>query len=178
MRLFIATWPPTDIIEQLSMLPRDDTMRARWTRPEQWHVTLRFVGKVRDGELAPLTEAIDRAAGATPPPVAVLGPATECFGRHILHAPVAGLEPLAQSIVAATAAFGVAPRDEPFNGHVTLARTRRSRGGRPRGADLRALAGVEIAGRWTVNEICLVRSHRGPGGSRYEVVHEATVGTS
>ena len=176
MRLFIATWPPAAIVERLAELPRDETLRARWARPDQWHVTLRFVGKIRGESLPALVGALEGVAASLPAVEAVMGPATESFGRHILHVPVAGLEQVAAAVTEATASFGVTPRDEPFSGHITLARTRRSRGGRPRGADLRSLAGTTIDGRWTVGEICLVRSHPDPGGSRFEVLHAVELG--
>ena len=175
MRLFIATWPPATIIETLASIERDPDLRARWTRPDQWHITLRFVGKIKPGELDALTAAIDCAAAGARPAEAVLGPRTECFGRHILHVPVAGLDDLAAAVIAETAEFGASLKDEPFAGHLTLARTRRSRGGRPRGADLRRLAGAPVGGRWPVREICLVRSQPDPGGIRYEVIHEVVL---
>lgn len=176
MRLFIATWPPPPIAERLAGLPREESVRARWTRPEQWHVTLRFVGRLADDtELPALEQALDRAGAQSGPAVARLGPQTACFGRHILHVPVAGLEATAAAVVAETAAFGAALKDEPFNGHITLSRTRRSRGGRPRGADLRPLAGQPVEGEWPVREICLVHSHPDRGGSRYEVIHQVAL---
>ena len=43
-RLFIAVWPPPDVVEQVAALPRPPVAGLRWTEPEQWHVTLRFLG--------------------------------------------------------------------------------------------------------------------------------------
>ena len=143
----------------------------RWTGPEQWHVTLRFLGEV-DGEAVPVARAAFRGISVEESVTAELGPATGRFGRRVLHAPVAGLETLAAATVVATAGVGKAPDTRPFAGHITLARARDRRG-----VDLRPLAGVPLAGRWTVGEARLVASElSGSGPARYEVVETLPVG--
>lgn len=164
MRAFVAVWPPPDVVESLAGLPRPEVGGLRWTTPEQWHVTLRFLGEVEE-EAA--TEAFDSIV-ASGPVSAELGPVTGRFGRRILHVPVSGLEGLAAATVAATAGIGHPPEDRRFAGHITLARARH-----PRGVELRPLAGAPIAGRWVVPEITLVASRLGGAvdrGARYEVV--------
>jgi RNA 2',3'-cyclic 3'-phosphodiesterase len=137
----------------------------RWTGPEQWHLTLRFLGEVEGADLT-ATRAAFRGISVKGRVTAELGPSTGRFGRRVLHAPVAGLEALAEATVEATAAVGKAPDTRPFAGHITLARARERRG-----VDLRALAGVPLAGKWTVGEVVLVASHlSGSGPARYEVV--------
>ena len=162
MRLFVAVWPPPRVIEALAALPRPDVAGLRWTSPEQWHVTLRFLGDADEGAAVDAFRRIvfEREVEAT------LGPATGRFGRRVLHVPVHGLEEVAAATVAATAGVGRPPDSRPFAGHVTLARAR----GR-RGVDMRPLAGVAVSGSWTVGELTLVASHLGGNKpSRYEVV--------
>lgn len=162
MRLFVAVWPPAEIIERLNGLERPDVDGLRWTTADQWHVTLRFLGDADDGAAK---EAFGRMS-AGGPTTAELGPVTGCFGRRVLHVPVAGLKELAAAAVVATADVGTAPDSRPFTGHVTLARARERRG-----VDLRPLAGMAVTGRWEVGEVTLVASHLGGRGpSRYEVV--------
>lgn len=166
MRLFVAVWPPPEVVETLAELPRSASEALRWTTPEQWHVTLRFLGEVADPDavlaalgrvdLAPMTGT-----------VAELGPATACFGRHVLQAPVGGLEALAAAVLVGTAEVGIPP-GASFSGHVTLARARGA--GRRRHADLRPLAGVAVSARWLVTEVTLVASTLGDRGSRYRVL--------
>ena len=50
MRLFVAAWPPPEVVASLAALPRPDVAGLRWTRPDQWHVTLRFLGHVEGVE--------------------------------------------------------------------------------------------------------------------------------
>ncbi len=164
MRAFVAVWPPPDVVESLHSLHRPQLGGLRWTTPEQWHVTLRFLGEV-DAEAA--SKAFD-AIVAYGPVVAEIGPATGRFGRRILHVPVSGLDGLAAATVAATAGIGNPPESRRFAGHITLARARH-----PRGVELRPLAGAPIAGRWVVPEVTLVASRLGAavdGGARYDIV--------
>lgn len=168
MRLFVAVWPPPTVVEAVAAVtsalrtaggPAVDQLR--WTAPEQWHVTLRFLGR------ADLDAAV-AAFGTIEPPAgveAVLGPATGRFGRRVLHVPVGGLEALAEAVVRATAGVGEPPEDRVFAGHLTLARAR------PRGGvDLSSMAGLPVEARWPVEELTLVSSVSGPGGARYGVV--------
>jgi 2'-5' RNA ligase len=99
--------------------------------------------------------------------VAEAGPSLGRFGWRVLHIPVAGLESLAAAVVGATAAIGMPPEPRPFHGHLTLARSRGR--GRPT-VDLLPLAAVPFAARWPVEELTVVESVPGGGGSRYSVV--------
>ena len=150
------------MVQALAALPRPAVAGLRWTSPDQWHVTLRFLGEADPAAAGGAFARIGPVGGAA----AVVGPATGRFGGRVLHAPVQGLEGLAAATVAATAGVGVPPPERPFVGHVTLARSRH-----PRGVDLRSLAGAPVAGRWVVRELTLVASRSGgPAGSRYEVI--------
>ena len=160
-RLFVAVWPPPELVAQLAALPRPDMAGLRWTRPEQWHVTLRFLGSVAEGE--PVIEALASMAAA--PVEAMAGPATGRFGQRVLHLPVGGLADLAAGVVRATQLLGKEPEHRPFAGHLTLARV--APGAR---VDLRPLAGVPVGGRWPVREVTLVESRLSPSGPRYQVV--------
>ena len=173
MRLFVAVCPPGPVLDLVAALDRPALPGVRWTTRDQWHVTLRFLGAVPDELLPAAVAGLDAAAGevAGPAPVG-LGPATRCFGRHVLHVPVSGLDELAAATVRATADVGEPPESRPFAGHLTLARSR------PRGADLRRIAGVTLAASWTVTELLLVRSHLHSAGARYEVVHRAALPSS
>lgn len=170
MRLFVAVWPPADVLEAVRRLERADVAGVRWTGEHQWHVTLRFMGSVDDQVVPEVVAALDSVAGA-PAPV-VMGPETACFGRGVLHVPVEGLAELAPRVVEVTAPFGEPPEPRPFRGHLTLAR---SGNPRSRGPDLRRLAGAACVGEWTVTELTLVRSRPHRDGVRYEVLHRTNL---
>lgn len=160
-RLFVAVWPPEEVLDRLAALDRPEVKGLRWTRRDQWHVTLRFLGGVPDP--APVVEAL--AGLALPAGDAVLGPAVDRFGRRIVHVPVAGLETIAAGVVAATARLGSPPDDRPFHGHITLARA--ADRGR---VDLRPFTGAIVGAEWRVDAVCLVESRLSPAGARYEVI--------
>jgi 2'-5' RNA ligase len=159
-RLFVAVVPPPDVFELVAALPRPPTVGVRWTTREQWHVTLRFLGRV--DEVAHAVDALSTVLAR--PCEAVLGPAVARFGQRVVQVPVAGLDDVATAVVAATRDVGEPPEDRAFSGHLTLARSR------DRGVDLRPLVGAPIAARWPVGEVVLMESQLHPHGARYGVV--------
>ena len=161
-RLFVAVWPPPEVLDRLAALARPEFDGLKWTDRNQWHVTLRFLGPVPD--VQPVRTGLAGIEADGPAPV-VLGPAVGRFGQRILHVPVAGMDTLASAVVGATAHLGQAPDDRPFSGHVTLARVARDAK-----LDLRTLAGAAVAAEWTVSDVCLVESHLSRAGAEYEVL--------
>ena len=160
-RLFVAAVPPAAVLDRVAALSRPEVEGLRWTSRDQWHVTLRFLGRVTDVDA--VLAALEPVA--LPQCEARLGPETGRFGRRVLHVPVAGLEDVAAAVEAATADVGEPPEDRPFAAHLTLARARARRG-----IDLRPLTGTAIAARWTVDDVCLIESHLHPNGARYELL--------
>lgn len=156
-RLFVAAPPSPGVrAELLEALPRPDEPGVRWVPPDQWHVTLRFLGEA-DPEAA--VGALRRVRAE--PAVAELGPRVSRLGRSVVCLPVAGLDAVADAVALATADVGE-PLDRPFSGHLTLARLRH-----------RAACGVTgtaLSARFPVDEVALVASTLGPGGATHEVV--------
>jgi 2'-5' RNA ligase len=156
-RLFVAVWPPPSVVEIIAGLPRTEIAGLRWTTPEQWHVTVRFFGEADVDEAIEACTHID-----TPGCDLTLGPRIERLGRGVVMVPVHGLEPVADSVVGATAGIGRAPEPRAFRGHVTLARTK--------GTATCGLVGQPVSTGWTATEIALVRSDLHPHGARYTTV--------
>ncbi|MEI8240816.1 MAG: RNA 2',3'-cyclic phosphodiesterase [Actinomycetota bacterium] len=157
MRLFVAVWPSEDAVEELRALRRKDQRGVRFTTPEQWHVTLRFLG---DADPDRVGAALDEAY--LPECVARLGPGVDVKGDRTVLVPVEGVGTLAGEVVRATASLGEAPRSH-FLGHLTLARLARDATPPP-------IVGAYVAAEWPVYEIALVRSRLGPEGSRYDTI--------
>ena len=156
-RLFVAVWPPPDVVEQLAALPRYPLAGARWTTERQWHVTLRFLGPA---ELRTAVAALDGLDA--PRCTAVLGPGPQRLGPSVLMVPVAGLDDLAVAVDRAMARIG-RPPPHPYRGHLTLARARN--GALPR-------LDASIVAEWVVDRVALVESQLHPAGARYETLHE------
>lgn len=143
--------------EQLASIPRNDDRGVRFVRPENWHVTLRFLGDVEPDKV------VDALAGTTLAPArARLGPAVEVMDDRALVVPVAGLDAIAATVIERTKGIGRSPRRR-FTGHLTLARLKAD------GPTPRAL-GVPINADFDVDELALVQSRLGPQGARYETL--------
>jgi 2'-5' RNA ligase len=156
-RLFVAVWPPEEVAEELRTLHRKAQRGVRFVPPENWHVTLRFLGESDVDEVA---AAIDDATLV--PASARLGPAVDVLDERQIVIPVSGVEDLARAVVAATRDLGDRPRKR-FVGHLTLARVKPW-------APMPRVLGTLFSAEFPVEEIALVQSRLHPDGARYETV--------
>ncbi len=157
VRLFVAVWPPDEVLEPLRALGRKDRRGVRFVHPDRWHITLRFLG---EADPATVGAALDRVT--FPAALARLGPAVDVLAERALVVPIAGLDELASAVVTATADLGEPPRKR-FTAHLTLARIHRR-------ATLPDVLGTLVDGAFDVTEIALVRSRLHPDGARYETI--------
>lgn len=173
MRLFVAVVPPPGVLTDLgaAVAPRQAEPAhrdLRWTGPEDWHVTLAFLGDVPGPVATRLAPALERAAaGHRPFPLALASAGAFPAAAHArvlwcgLDGDHAALAALAASVADAVTRTGAAPPDagRPFRPHLTLAR---ARGRTP--ADVRdlvtALSGY-ASPSWPVDRIQLIDSHPG-----------------
>ena len=68
MRLFIALNLPKKERERIYRAARrfrEEEMPVRWLEPENFHVTLKFLGEVRQDRVPAVEEAVARVAGST-----------------------------------------------------------------------------------------------------------------
>lgn len=164
-RLFVAALPDDATRAVLDALPRPEEPGVRWVPPDQWHVTLRFLG---DADPVAVSRSLD--ASPLPRATARLGPVVSRFGRSTVVLPVAGLDELAAAVRAATAAVGPPPDPRPFAGHLTLARLRH------RAAC--GVAGARCSSVFDVDEVVLVASDLRPEGAVHRIVHRVRTVTS
>jgi RNA 2',3'-cyclic 3'-phosphodiesterase len=176
MRLFVALTPPAEVVAELqaAIEPlRVEHNAMRWARPEQWHLTLAFLGEVDETARADLAERLARAASRASPLSLAVGGAGR-FGDRVLWTRVTGdtegLRRLAGSVRRAAQRAGLPVEDRPYRPHLTLARARG-------GVDLRSLVTM-LAGfassPWSATRLHLVRSQLGAGpgrSARYEDVY-------
>ncbi len=154
----MCLWPPEHAVEALESLHRKDQVGARFVPPENWHVTLRFLGDADPNEVAAaLGRASFRRAGIE------LGPAVDVGGRRTLFVPVAGADDLAAETVRVTRALGTEPIRPRFLGHVTIARLKK-------GANMPRALGELVSATWTATDVALVESTLHPDGARYETL--------
>jgi 2'-5' RNA ligase len=166
--LFVAVWPDESTRSRLSALDLGSGVGLRVVGPEQWHITLRFLGQVDDDRVPELSDALGRAAASMHGAVRCrLGPSTAWFGGgRVLQIPVEGLDELAGAVRVATLAVvpDAGDRVPAFQGHLTLARSK----GRREGASQRqALAGIPFAAAFDASSFDLVASRLTDQGPRY-----------
>jgi len=115
IRAFLALETPTAVKERLAAAReelRRELPKARWTRPEGWHLTLKFLGEVEAATLEVLT-------GALAPRLHGLGPvAVRLGGAGFFPSPARPRE----AVEAAGEAAGFPRERRPWAVHVTLAR--------------------------------------------------------
>jgi RNA 2',3'-cyclic 3'-phosphodiesterase len=157
-RLFVAVWVPQDVADGLTSLHRKDQRGVRFVEPENWHITLRFLGETHPGDAIDALNAV-----RLQPATAVLGPAVDVLDERVLVVPVGGLDDLATEVARCTRGIGSEPAKKRFVGHITLARVK-SQVPMPR------TLGSLCSDSFDVPEIALVQSRLGPHGARYETI--------
>ena len=179
-RLFIAVTLPEEVKAQIEAA-QAELRRAlpgpgvRWTRREQFHLTLMFLGDVDVARVQPLEEAIRAACrgfSALPLRAERVGFFPDLRYPRVIWAGVqdqAGqLLRLQQAVDAVTRDFTTEQKEERFSGHITLARIKAIK--RPEAEALRqAAAGMaeRLFGQWTAGEVELMRSVLSPQGARH-----------
>jgi RNA 2',3'-cyclic 3'-phosphodiesterase len=123
-RLFAGLEIPSDICQTLSSL-RGGLPGARWVDPDNYHVTLRFIGDIDGasaGEIASMLARIDRK------PFEVTVQGLSSFGGRKPRAVVASIVPtrplieLQAELERLMQRIGLDPEGRKFTPHVTLAR--------------------------------------------------------
>jgi len=125
-RLFFALWPSDDLRAALG--PRIRALQPRGAgrpqRPDQWHVTLEFLGPVPESKLAAARAAADAVRAE---PFEVMFDAVEHWWRPQVLCLVAralplDLQALVSELRAGLVVRGFEPERRPFRAHLTLAR--------------------------------------------------------
>ena len=171
-RLFTALEVPADIGAHLSIL-RGGLPGARWVEPENYHVTLRFIGDVDDRTAS---DAADLLAGIAREPLRISVGGLDAFGGDRPRSIFARVEPGADLMELqadqerALRRAGLAPEGRKYTPHITLARLRDVK---PREvADWLATRGGGPKLEFEARRFVLLSSRPGSGGGPY-VVEEA-----
>ena len=182
-RLFVAVTIPdaikAKIEEAQAELRRVLPERAvRWTRREQFHLTLKFLGDVDAARVEALGEALRAACrgfGALHLRAERVGFFPDLRYPRVVWVGVqdqAERLPLLQEAVArATREYTTEEKEKQFTGHVTLARIKGIK--RPEAEALgKAAAGMaeRLFGQWTACQVELMRSELLPQGARHSTL--------
>jgi 2'-5' RNA ligase len=182
LRLFVALAIPEPVKDELEkaqgelrrLLPQGT---VRWTRREQFHLTLRFLGNVEAQSLATLSQALNLAARVFAPlqlQARQVGFFPNARFPRVLWVgvrdPQDQLPALQQAVQSATLAFTTEEPEQRFSAHVTLARMKQLK--RLEAATLSQAAAAmneRLFGKWTADSIDLMRSQLSP----QQAIHSA-----
>jgi 2'-5' RNA ligase len=178
-RLFVALEIPDRVREDLhSRLEpwRRPLVGARWLPPENWHLTLMFIGATPPDRIDWVRASLNGAASRA----VCFDSALTTFGGFPSPGSArviwAGLEDRTGRISELARMIGAAleiePEDRPFRAHVTVARSRQPLR-LPEGFTTTPLPGAPF----TVREMVLFRSHLGRPAPRYEPLARFPLGS-
>ncbi len=128
IRLFVALEPPEEVRHTLRER-QGGLANVRWIPPENFHLTLRFIGEVNEGLAAEIDAEL--ATLAAPSFDLTLKSVGHFGSRGVARAIWAGavtspaLTALQAKVEAAVARAGVPPERRKFHAHITLARLKR-----------------------------------------------------
>jgi RNA 2',3'-cyclic 3'-phosphodiesterase len=171
-----ALIPPVD---ELRAACRADGLEAAWSRPEGWHLTLKFLGPVASDRIDPLLERLPGCAVRCDPFAIRLTGFGAFPSAHRPRVLWIGLEPdegaaalaaLAQEIDEATVALGHPSEERPFSPHLTVARLntgRRPPRSCPSLTSWLEERRVDRLASMRVEQFALMRSDAQPGGAVY-----------
>jgi RNA 2',3'-cyclic 3'-phosphodiesterase len=168
-RLFTGFELPAAVVGQLALM-RGGIVDARWLEPEDYHITLRFIGDI-DARTA---RDIDETLGDIRRPKAqVRFEELSWFGGDKPRALVAKVkaEPALMDLQAEQERrlrrIGIEPETRKYTPHVTLARLRGA--GQAAIASYLATHGAVVADAFTAERFVLYSAREGSGGGPYVV---------
>ncbi|MDP2480447.1 MAG: RNA 2',3'-cyclic phosphodiesterase [Candidatus Palauibacterales bacterium] len=178
MRLFIAINPPAavrQLIHDGTASIRESGLPARWVDTDHLHLTLKFLGEVREQRLQAVKDALLEAAAGCPPfelRLEGVGAFPSLRRPRVIWLGVEATLPLRalkHDVEHAFARLGIDRASRAFHPHLTLGRARdQAQAGEFRELE-RLAARVEVRGGFEVQSVDLMRSRLGPGGTRYSV---------
>ena len=188
-RLFVAVSTPETVRGEIAKAQNElrqalSEGAVRWTRPEHFHVTLRFLGNVAADRVDALSEKLRHACHD----VAAMKVRAERLGffpgrgfPRVIWVSVRDeheqLAHLHRAIQNSTTEFTSEPEENEFAGHITLGRAKKI--GRK---ESDALAGFATRmrqksfGEWTVDGVELFRSELRPDGAHHTVLAKIPLG--
>jgi 2'-5' RNA ligase len=181
VRVFVAVFPPNEVLDQLSALvervgrPGDG---VSWVKRENLHYTLRFLGELEPGRVEAACRAGREAVRCMTAFEAILGaPGAFPNFRHprVLWIGMSEGGPslvlLARSLDEALRREGFGRPDRPFAAHLTLGRVREP-GSAAGSKAAEAMQGERVEGSFTVGALTVVHSKLHPRGSIYTPLAE------
>lgn len=163
MRLFVAIplpEPITDRLQQWAYAHKSEFTFRKWTYPQDYHITLQFLGDVEESRLPAIKSALEQIKAA---PFAMSLNGAGVFGipdsPRVLWAAIDGnkkaLHDLQAEVVLQMRTVGFVPEARPYSPHITLAR--KYAGSLPFNKEF--LHSAPKDQEWQVDRFVLMRTH-------------------
>ena len=177
LRLFVAIAVPPEVLEILIDIQnrfKNLDLDAKWVKPENMHLTLKFLGKT--SKVSQIKQGLAKALSNEPELTLSLG-GTKVF-PDIKRPRVLGVglhsacEPLAQlhkNVEGHLAPLGFPPESRPFSPHWTLARIKSGKNKKLLAQQLNSIGHVAS---FKVKSVRLYQSRLTPEGAKYTVLEE------
>ncbi len=167
---------------QRRFLPLD--LKASWVRPENVHLTLKFLGNIDPARVSEVATALATATLSFQPfslSLGKIGLFPEKGAPRVLWVGLTDeenrLKLLQQKVEAELSGIGFEPEARPFSPHLTVARIKSRK-------NIKALKEKFSSGEsieqesFPVTEIVFYKSELSPGGSRYTILKALPLGSS
>ena len=184
VRTFIALVIPGEWKEYLGKVEGDLLARTKglsWVKPENLHLTVRFLGDLGDSGVRRAGEAVRRGASDRVAFQASLGPLGAFPSLQKPRVLWTGLAEGAEESIALAKAVnlsldraGFGPADKPFKPHITLARVREHAQGVE---EITRYAPPPPPGPASFDRIVVMKSDLHPAGARYTALEEVRLRT-
>jgi len=185
VRLFIAIEIPNAVKEALEAL-QAELRRARaevsWIRPENIHLTIKFLGEVAEERLDAIVRATVAAASNHPPAalgLSEVGVFDERRPRVVwagLRGDLEVVERVWLDLDERLGEEGFTRESRPFRPHLTIGRFKTQRGARELIAMASSYALPDLS--FVARELAVVQSRLHPAGARYTALARARLGTT
>ncbi len=178
IRTFVAIEIPTAVRQAIGLLQddlRDFPVRVSWVRPGNIHLTLKFLGEIKETLVDSVSDALAQVGNSTSPfsfSVETLGFFPNARRPRVLwvgvHEPNGDLVRLADSVEQALTPLGFKKEKRGFSPHLTFGRVRD-----PRNVNqiVDKMKTMEFKPKTVqVREMIFMKSTLNPGGSIYEPI--------
>ncbi|BBO86944.1 RNA 2',3'-cyclic phosphodiesterase [Desulfosarcina ovata] len=182
LRAFVAVplpAPVIDFLQQIQQQLHSPMINVRWVRPENIHLTLKFLGDIEPSQVPVIGAQLD-AAAVSMPAFTLNARGVGVFPNRrkprVLWVGLDGetgmLKMLQTTVETALAAVGFKKEKRAFRAHLTIGRPRKRMDPDDLGGSLDRLQTAALA-PFRVGRVCLYQSVLKPSGAEYTVLYSA-----
>jgi 2'-5' RNA ligase len=184
LRSFVAIELPVSMQSVLSDIQRDFKKSGadiRWVRPENIHLTLKFLGTIEESMVRKITDILQKSSGDYSTFTLTLsgaGAFPNARSPRVVWVGTEGndmLVDLQRTIEEGLAFLGFERERRKFAAHLTLGRFKSARGKHAMMETLETYKEREL-GSFEVGSISLMKSDLGPAGAKYTRIAEVRLG--